>query len=181
MDAKKNRTGVIGSRILKRNRLEGIGRCQSVKEGNVNFRMKDLYRKYKDVIPYMFFGVCTTIVNVAAYWISAHLMYLPVMVSTIIAWFLAVLFAYITNRKWVFHSKVRVPGEIMREMVSFFMCRLVTGVVDWMCMFFLVGLFGLNDVIIKFIDNVVVIILNYVASKLVIFRNRGRVDIHEEK
>lgn len=143
--------------------------------------MKDLYEKYKDVIYYLFFGVCTTLVNVMAYWILAYFIDLPVIASTIIAWFLAVLFAYITNRKWVFHSEVKGSEKLIREILSFFICRLTTGVADWMCMFLFVDILGLNDIIIKFIDNVVVIVLNYVASKLVIFKNKRRVDIYEEK
>lgn len=67
-------------------------------------KLKALYQKYKDIIPYGIFGVLTTLVNVIVYWTSARLLGLGVMPSTVIAWILAVLFAYITNRKWVFHS-----------------------------------------------------------------------------
>ena len=133
---------------------------------------KSLYEKYKDLIPYAFFGVCTTAVNVVSYWIFARLLGCPVMFSTIVAWILAVLFAYVTNRKWVFHSEAEGSKEILKEMVSFFLCRLATGVLDWLCMFVFVDLLHWNDVLIKFLANVLVIILNYVASKLVIFRRK---------
>lgn len=63
---------------------------------------KILLLKYKDIVLYLFFGVCTTLVNVIAYWICAHPLDINTMTSTIIAWVLAVLFAYITNRNWVF-------------------------------------------------------------------------------
>ena len=86
--------------------------------------MKDLYEKYKDVIPYLFFGVCTTLVNVVAYWICAHILSVNTMVSTVVAWILAVLFAYITNRKWVFHSDAITGKKIVKEVISFFGCRL---------------------------------------------------------
>lgn len=131
---------------------------------------KELFNKYKDVIPYLFFGVCTTVVNVATYWVCAHWLGCGTMVSTIIAWVLAVLFAYITNRKWVFHSEAHGRTEIMKEICSFFGCRLATGVVDWGCMFIFVDLLSWNDVVIKFAANILVIILNYIASKLIIFK-----------
>ena len=66
--------------------------------------VRELYEKYKDVILYIFFGVCTTIANVAAYWFLARLLGWGVMLSTVAAWSLAVLLAYLTNRKWVFGS-----------------------------------------------------------------------------
>lgn len=136
--------------------------------------IKGLIEKYKDVIPYLFFGVCTTVVNVASYWVCAHPLGLSVIVSTIIAWILAVLFAYVTNRKWVFHSEAHGAKEIVREIASFFGCRLATGAIDWLCMVVFVDVLKLNDVIIKFLANVIVIILNYVASKLVIFKRKDK-------
>lgn len=131
-----------------------------------------LFAKYKDIIPYAFFGVLTTVVNMVVYWVAAHPLGLSVMVSTVIAWIAAVLFAYVTNRKWVFHSQAKGTKEIVQEIVSFFACRLATGVVDWACMFIFVDLLHFNDVIIKAAANVLVIILNYVASKLVIFKHK---------
>ena len=131
-----------------------------------------LFAKYKDIIPYAFFGVLTTVVNMVVYWVAAHPLGLSVMVSTVIAWIAAVLFAYVTNRKWVFHSQAKGTKEIVQEIVSFFACRLATGVVDWACMFIFVDLLHFNDVIIKAAANVLVIILNYIASKLVIFKHK---------
>lgn len=133
-------------------------------------KIHQLYTKYKDVIPYLFFGVCTTAVNVVVYWLLAHVFYIGTMVSTLIAWVSAVLFAYITNRKWVFFSKAETGQEILREMFTFFGCRVATGVVDWGGMFILVEVLGLYDVVIKFLCNVMVIVLNYIASKLIIFK-----------
>ena len=129
-----------------------------------------IYTKHKDVIPYLFFGVCTTLVNVIVYWLCAHPLKLGTMPSTIAAWFLAVLFAYITNRKWVFHSTAITTPEITRELISFFGCRIATGIVDWLCMLIFVEVLGWNDVVIKFFANVLVIVLNYIASKLIIFK-----------
>lgn len=133
-----------------------------------------LINKYKDVIPYLFFGVCTTLVNVIVYWLCAHPIKMGTMASTVIAWILAVSFAYITNRKWVFHSEATTKGEVTKEIFSFFGCRLLTGLVDWLCMFVFVQILSWNDIIIKFGANVLVIVLNYIASKLVIFNREKK-------
>jgi len=136
--------------------------------------VRKLFYKYKDIILYLLFGGCTTLVNVISYWICAHMLSIGVMPSTVIAWILAVLFAYVTNRKWVFHSEANGTNEILGEMAKFFGARIATGIVDWACMYIFVDVLGLNDVIIKILSNIVVIILNYVASKLIIFKKSSR-------
>lgn len=133
-------------------------------------KIQKLFEKYKDVLPYLFFGVCTTIVNVIVYWIAAYPLRLPIMPSTVIAWFLAVFFAYVTNRKWVFRSEAKELKKIVREAISFLGCRLATGIIDWMCMLLFVDILSMNDIIIKLMANILVIVLNYAASKLVIFK-----------
>ncbi len=134
--------------------------------------IRGLYNKYKDIIAYGIFGVLTTLVNIAVYWLMAHPLGFGTMSSTIIAWIAAVLFAYITNRKWVFRSEAVGTGEIVKEIAAFFACRLATGVVDWACMLVFVDVLHMNDVLIKTAANVLVIILNYIASKLIIFKHK---------
>jgi putative flippase GtrA len=131
---------------------------------------KELYEKYKNFIPYIIFGVLTTIVNILTYWIAAHLFGFPVMPSTILAWMAAVLFAYFTNREWVFQSKAHSTAEVAKEVSVFFACRLATGVIDWLCMFVFVTLLQFDDVFVKAAANILVILLNYMASRLIIFR-----------
>lgn len=137
--------------------------------------MNELISKYKDVIPYIFFGVCTTLVNMIVYWFCAHVICLSVLVSTVIGWILSVLFAYITNRKWVFHSIVTEFQDVMKEITSFFSCRLLTGFLDLACMFVFVDLLYMNDMVIKILANVIVIVLNYVASKVLIFKKKSEI------
>lgn len=134
--------------------------------------VKKLILKYKDVIPYGIFGVLTTLVNIGIYWVMAHPLGLGVMPATVIAWGGAVLFAYLTNRKWVFGSEAANLQEIARELSSFITCRLATGFVDWACMYILVDILHMNDVAVKTGANILVIILNYLASKFVIFRHK---------
>ena len=78
-----------------------------------------------------------------------------------------------TNRSMVFHSSATGRGEILREIGSFFACRLGTGVVDWVIMFVFVTVLHFNDMIIKILANIIVIILNFVLSKFVIFKRKG--------
>lgn len=139
--------------------------------------VSELIKKYKDEIAYIFFGVCTTLVNVVLYWGLAHLLNIDTVVSTIVAWFAAVLFAYVTNRKWVFHSEANEKKEVVKEWFSFFSCRVITGIVDLIIMYIFVDILAMNDIIIKFISNVIVIVLNYLASKLLIFRKNGNGDV----
>lgn len=137
-------------------------------------KWKKLYEKYKDIILYGIFGGLTTLVNIVVYWLMAHPLALPTLPSTMIAWVAAVSFAYITNRKWVFHSQVHTREAIMKELAAFFVCRLATGVIDWACMYIFVDVLMWNDILVKIASNVLVIILNYVASKLLIFKKKSR-------
>ena len=133
--------------------------------------IKQYWDKYKDVILYLVFGVFTTVVNIVSYWFCAHVLGTSVMAATVIAWALAVFFAYVTNRSMVFHSSAAGKGEILKEIGSFFACRLGTGVVDWVIMFVFVTVLHFNDMIIKIAANFIVIVLNYVLSKFVIFKH----------
>ena len=134
--------------------------------------IKTLVKKYQDVLLYIFFGICTTLVNIFSYWLCAHVVRIAVLPSAIIAWFVAVLFAYFTNRKWVFHSEATTKEEIVKEAVSFYVCRLTTGFVDWALMYVFVDVMHLNDIVIKTVANIVVIVLNFIASKLIIFKKK---------
>lgn len=136
--------------------------------------MKDIYRKYKAIILYLLFGVLTTGVNVVVYWFAVHICMLQTLIGTVIAWIMAVLFAYITNRRWVFESKAYERKAIIQEVVSFFLCRLATGIMDLGFMILFVNYMHLNDVVIKLVSNVLVIVLNYIASKLIIFHKNGK-------
>ena len=89
--------------------------------------MKELLMKYKEIIMYLVFGVLTTVVNIVVYFLSAELLHINYLISNALAWFLSVLFAYITNRKYVFDSK---NNQIIKEAISFFGSRLATKIKD---------------------------------------------------
>ena len=148
-----------------------MGFLQTEKRYLINM-MKKVFVKYQDIILYIFFGICTTLVNIIIYWLCAHVFRFKVLPSAVFAWLFAVLFAYFSNRKWVFHSEVTTKEEILKEAVSFYVCRLTTGFIDWALMYLFVDVMHLNDMVIKTLANVIVIILNFVASKLIIFRKK---------
>lgn len=132
--------------------------------------MIDSIEKHKDMLPYIIFGICTTLVNMVVYWVCAHILHFFVILSTVISWVISVFFAYVTNRKYVFHSHKNSYKDIVKEMCAFFSCRFLTGLLDVGIMFVFVNLLHMNDMLIKIVSNLTVIVLNYVASKIFIFK-----------
>ncbi len=135
-----------------------------------NVAMKELIKKYKSIISYLFFGVCTTLVNIVVYYLCAHSVGMTTVISTVIAWIASVLFAFITNKLYVFESKSFEKKLLLREGISFFGCRLATGILDLVIMYISVDLLDMQDIFMKILSNVLVIVLNYICSKLVIFK-----------
>lgn len=134
--------------------------------------MKALLEKYRALILYMFFGGLTTLVNIVSFYVLERMLGMPTVPATCAAWALSVFFAYVTNRRWVFESKENSRRGILREVGSFFLFRLLSGLIDVGIMYMCVDLLGWNSLAVKVASNVLVIIINYVASKLVIFRQR---------
>lgn len=132
----------------------------------------ELIKKYKSFIAYAVFGVFTTIVNIVAYNVCYYKLELSNTLSNIIAWLLAVTFAYLTNKVWVFDSKSWKWEVLRREVATFISCRLATGVMDLVIMFICVDLLEWHAMFMKLLSNILVIILNYVFSKLVIFKKK---------
>lgn len=132
--------------------------------------IKEYYQKYRQIILYLFFGVGTTLVNIVVYYICSHIFYLSVFSGTIIAWILSVLFAYVTNKIWVFSSHHNGIRDILIEFIRFVSCRITTGVIDLIIMMIFCTWLGLNDLVIKIGSNVIVVIMNYIFSKLFIFK-----------
>ena len=133
--------------------------------------IKNAIKKHKQIIMYLIFGVLTTLVNVVAYWLFSSPLSLNTVISTILAWAVSVAFAFVTNKLFVFEARgvKRLPWE----MLTFFASRLFTGLLDVGIMYLFVDVIGANDILIKIISNLVVIILNFVLSRLIVFA-RGR-------
>lgn len=132
--------------------------------------MKNLMRKYKEIILYLVFGVLTTVVNIVTYAIFAKMAHIDYQVSTVIAWIVSVTFAYVTNKIYVFESKGKSKKETFKEFLSFYWFRIVSLGFDIATMYIMVDLLHVNDIISKIVANVIVVISNYAFSKLFIFK-----------
>ena len=127
-------------------------------------------KKYESVLLYLIFGVLTTFVNIVVYYILFNHVLLSNILSNGIAWVAAVIFAFITNKIWVFKSKTLEIEQVIKELIAFFSARLSTGLLDMAIMYVVVDLLKVNSIYSKIISGVVVVILNYIFSKLFIFR-----------
>ena len=122
-----------------------------------------------EMIAYLFAGVATTVVNYVVYFLATRMAGLGVMGGTWVAWVIAVAFGYVVNKAFVFHTHCANALALLREAAGFFAMRLVSLGMETLLMYLTVTVLGLNDLVMKLIVNIVVIILNYVFSKLVIF------------
>lgn len=129
--------------------------------------MKQLFIKYKTIILYGVFGVMTTLINWATFYLLYDLSGVPNVPSVIVAWIIAVIFAFFANKLWVFESKSFKSAVVFKEFYKFISTRLLTGGLDVLIMFLAVNLGGLNANLWKIISNVIVIILNFVFGKLI--------------
>lgn len=138
-------------------------------------KIKELYTKYKETINYIIFGGLSTLVNFGSYYVVAKIFNIDEVISSGISWFCAVLFAYITNKIWVFESKTTTKKELFKEMISFFIARIASGILcDVGTFALMVKVFGINDIVAKVVTQVMVVIVNYIFSKLLIFKKKKK-------
>lgn len=122
----------------------------------------------RELVLYVVFGAFTFLVNIVTYFLFESVMGINYLVSNVLAWFFSVLFAYITNRTWVFESK---SPEILKEMSLFFGGRIFSGVVDTVLMYLFIDVLVLGNTFSKIVVQIIVIVLNYVFSKLIVFKD----------
>ena len=134
--------------------------------------IKDLVIRHWDIVSYLFFGVCTTIVNYIIYIPCYNFLGMSATVSNMIAWVVAVAFAYLTNKPFVFKSHDWSAKTVVPELTKFVGCRVGSGVAETIVLFLAVDLLGWNGNIWKLVTQVMVTVMNYVASKLVVFRKK---------
>lgn len=116
-------------------------------------------------------GGFTTLVNIIIYWITDEKLHLDYRVATTLAWIASVLFAYVVNKRYVFESKTSSRRDTLVEMASFFGFRLLSFFMDLTAMIILVSGINMNGTLAKILANIVVLIANYIFSKLFIFKN----------
>ena len=135
-------------------------------------KIKALIVKYYDVLAYLFFGGLTTVVNYLVYLPCYNWLRLSASVSNVIAWVVAVAFAYLTNKPFVFKSTDWSWKTVGPELAKFVGCRVGSGFLETAIIFVTVDLMTWNGNWMKLITSVLVVILNYFGSKLLVFRNK---------
>lgn len=123
-------------------------------------------------ILYVIFGILTTIVNLISYYFFSNIMSINYLISNMISWIISVLFAYITNKFYVFNSKDTSKDIIVKEFIKFVNCRLTSGIIEMILLFLLVDMLAVNDIISKLVIGVIVVILNFIFSKLFVFKKQ---------
>lgn len=131
-----------------------------------------IYKKYKEIINYLIFGGLTTLVSIGTYALFTIVFNIDYLVSNVLSWIIAVLFAFITNKLFVFASKSRSKKQVSKEIVSFFFFRIVSLGIQMIIMYVFVDLLSINDLITKVIAQVIVILSNYIFSKVFVFKNQ---------
>lgn len=135
-------------------------------------KCREYLEKYRELLLYGIFGVLTTLINIVVYSLCYERLGISNVASNVTAWILSVLFAFVTNKIWVFDSKSTELSVLLKEAASFFGCRLATGLLDLAIMYVTVDVMAWNSMLMKCISNVIVIVVNYIASKLVIFAHK---------
>ena len=128
----------------------------------------------EETVSYLVFGALTTVVNILAFWALCDALHMNEMVANVIAWVVSVLFAYVTNRLFVFESTASGARAMVREMALFFAARALSLGIDEGGMLLLRVVLQWDKMVAKVLVNVLVIIFNYFASKLLIFRSEER-------
>ena len=133
-------------------------------------KLKTLFVKYYDLITYLVFGVLTTVVNYIIYLPCYNLLHLSASVSNAIAWVAAVAFAFLTNKPFVFKSHDWSLKTVLPELAKFVACRVGSGVLETGILLVFVDWIGLDGNVMKLVTSVLVVVLNYVGSKTLVFK-----------
>jgi putative flippase GtrA len=135
-------------------------------------KIRALIEKYWDILIYLFFGGVTTVANFLVYFPCHHWLHIPAAISNVIAWAVAVALAYVTNKPFVFKSHDWSAKTVIPELTKFVSCRLASGVAETMILLVTVDILHWNGNLWKLITSVLVVILNYFASKFLVFRHK---------
>ena len=134
--------------------------------------LEPFYKAHKEVLLYLFFGGLTFIISIASYAFFDITMEMNELVANIFSWIIAVLFAYITNRTWVFENTKSGAAGIVQELIMFMSGRVATLVVEEVILLVFITWLGFGSMVVKIVAQVIVIVLNYIISKLIVFKKR---------
>lgn len=140
---------------------------------NIIKKITLIFKKYKEALSYLFYGVLTTLVNWGVFQVLNDTFSVNWEYANVIAWIAAVVFAYITNRKYVFKS---ISPNIIREFLFFTQLRFLSLLLDMLAMYILIEMITITPFMSKVITGILVLILNYIFSKKIIFKDRRKKD-----
>ena len=126
--------------------------------------------KNKEIFLYLFFGGLTSIVSIVSYSVFFLFFNVHELLANVISWILSVLFAYVTNKRWVFQTDCTGMAALFKEMISFFGGRVFTLFVEEIILYIFVLKFDMNSVAIKIAVQIVVIVMNYIINKMIVFK-----------
>ena len=135
-------------------------------------KLQILFQKYYDILVYLIFGVLTTAVNYLVYLPCYNLLHLSSAVSNVAAWVVAVAFAYVTNKPFVFRSHDWSARTVIPELAKFVGTRLGSGGLETLILLLAVDTLGMNGNLWKLVTSILVVVINYIGSKLLVFRNK---------
>lgn len=136
-------------------------------------KLRQLIEKYRDILSYLFFGGLTTLVNFIVYTPLHRWLNLSAALSNIFAWVVAVAFAYLTNKPFVFKSHDWSAKTVVPELTKFVGCRVGSGLLETAIIALTVDILRWHDLGMKVICAVIVVILNYIGSKWIVFKKNG--------
>ena len=136
-------------------------------------KVQELCTRYREQILYLVFGFLAFLVSMATFALADRVLMMPTLIANVFSWVITVAFAYWTNRTWVFESKATGFKPIVREILSFATGRLLTLAIEELMLFVGVTLLAFDSILVKLVAQVVVIVLNYVISKFVVFKKEG--------
>ena len=131
--------------------------------------------KHKEVINYLIFGFLSFVVSMATYYLAR--ICFDYVISNIISWIIAVIFSYVTNKLFEFESKIEGKRKLVKEFVTFILSRIFTLVLETLILYMMVDLMNMNDRMVKVIAQIIVILMNYILSKLIIFKKKKTEEI----
>lgn len=126
--------------------------------------------RYKQIISYLFFGICTTIINIAVYYLCYFVVHIGNISSNMLAWIMAIVFAFITNKLFVFERSSLRFYVVIREFLYFSICRISTGIIDMLMMYLTIDVMRFDALVCKIWINIFIVVMNYMASRYFIFK-----------
>lgn len=131
-----------------------------------------IYKKHKEILLYLFFGGLSFIVSIATYAFFNISLHMNELLANILSWIITVMFAFLTNRVCVFDSQTNGTAEFMKQLLTFYSGRVITLIIEEVILLVFITWLGFNSMLIKVIAQVIVILLNYVISKAIVFNQK---------